>query len=143
MRGFPESGGWGSESQIGKKGLQLAPLFVIIVGHCYQYCDADPKFEWLMRDSEGYTNKEITMGASSFEFTPAQKAMLEEISQRTGEGIDSLIDRALANLQDEKSSMDETDYLLASPNNATHLREALEDFQNGQRNFTSHDLIEE
>ena len=72
-----------------------------------------------------------------------QKAMLEEISQRTGEGIDSLIDRALANLQDEKSSMDETNYLLASPNNAAHLRKALEDFQNGQRNFVSHDLIEE
>ncbi len=83
------------------------------------------------------------MGASPFEFTPAQKAILEQISQRTGEGIDSLIDRALANLQDAKSSMDETDYLLASPNNATHLRKALEDFQNGQRNFASYDLIEE
>lgn len=51
--------------------------------------------------------------------------------------------RALANLRDEKSSMDETDHLLASPNNAAHLREALEDFQNGQRNFASYDLIEE
>lgn len=37
---------------------------------------------------------------------------------------------------------DETDYLLASPNNATHLRKALEDFQNGQRNFASYDLIQ-
>ena len=40
-----------------------------------------------------------------------------------------------------KSEPDETDYLLASPNNATHLRKALEDFQNGQRNFASEDLI--
>ena len=42
-----------------------------------------------------------------------------------------------------RSEPDETDYLLASPNNAAHLRKALEDFQNGQRNFASHDLIEE
>ena len=42
-----------------------------------------------------------------------------------------------------KSEPDETDYLLASPNNATRLRKALEDFQNGQRNFASQDLIEE
>ena len=42
-----------------------------------------------------------------------------------------------------KSEPDETDYLLASPNNAAYLRKALEDFQNGQRNFASHDLIEE
>ena len=28
-----------------------------------------------------------------------------------------------------------TDYLLSSPNNAAHLRKALEDFQQGQRNF--------
>ena len=38
---------------------------------------------------------------------------------------------------------DETDYLLASPNNATRLRKALEDFQNDQRNFSSYNLIEE
>ena len=49
--------------------------------------------------------------------------------------------RALAKLQDEKSSMDEADYLLASPNNAAHLRKALKDFQNGQRNFASLDKI--
>ena len=41
-----------------------------------------------------------------------------------------------------KSEPDETDYLLASPNNAAHLRKALKDFQNGQRNFASQDLIE-
>ena len=41
------------------------------------------------------------------------------------------------------SEPDETDYLLASPNNATRLRKALEDFQNGQRNYSSYDLIEE
>ena len=46
-------------------------------------------------------------------------------------------------IQYEKSSMDETDYLLASPNNATRLRKALKDFQNGQRNYSSYDLIEE
>ena len=28
-----------------------------------------------------------------------------------------------------------TDYLLSSPNNAAHLGKALEDFQQGQRNF--------
>ena len=41
-----------------------------------------------------------------------------------------------------KSEPDETDYLLASPNNATRLRKALKDFQNGQRNFASYDLIQ-
>ena len=35
------------------------------------------------------------------------------------------------------------DHLLASPNKATRLRKALKDFQNGQRNFASQDLIEE
>ncbi len=42
-----------------------------------------------------------------------------------------------------KSEPDETDYLLTSPNNAAHLQKALKDFQNGQRNFASYDLIEE
>ena len=42
-----------------------------------------------------------------------------------------------------KFELDETDYLLTSPNNATRLRKALKDFQNDQRNFASHDLIEE
>ncbi len=42
-----------------------------------------------------------------------------------------------------KFEPDETDYLLTSPNNAMHLRKALKDFQNGQRNYSSYDLIEE
>ena len=83
------------------------------------------------------------MDASPFEFTSEQKAVLEQLSQRTGEGIGSLIARALEKLQEEKGGMDETTYLLSSPNNAAHLRKALEDFQHGKRNFGSHDLVEE
>lgn len=81
------------------------------------------------------------MSTSPFEFTPEQKAVLEQLSQKTGEDICSLISRALEKLQEEEQ--DETDYLLSSPNNAAHLRKALEDFQQGQRNFASRDLIGE
>ena len=81
------------------------------------------------------------MSTSPFEFTPEQKAVLEQLSQKTGEDICSLIARALAKLQEEEQ--DETDYLLSSPNNAAHLRKALADFRQGQRNFTPRDLIEE
>ena len=73
------------------------------------------------------------MSTAPFEFTPEQKAVLEQLSQKTGEDICSLITRALEKLQEEKQ--DETDYLLSSPNNAAHLHKALEDFQQGQRNF--------
>ena len=82
------------------------------------------------------------MDVSPFELTPEQKAVLEQLSQRTGEDIGSLISRALEKLQEE-SSPDETDYLLSSPNNAAHLRKALEDFRQDQRTFAAHDLIEE
>lgn len=82
------------------------------------------------------------MNASPFELTPEQKAVLEQLSQRTGEDIGSLISRALEKLQEE-SSPDETNYLLSSPNNAAHLRKALEDFRQDRRAFAAHDLIEE
>lgn len=82
------------------------------------------------------------MNASPFELTPEQKAVLEQLSQRTGEDIGSLISRALEKLQEE-SSPDETDYLLSSPNNAAHLQKALEDFRQDRRAFAAHDLIEE
>ena len=84
------------------------------------------------------------MSTSPFEFTPEQKAVLEGLSQSTGEDICSLIARAVEKLQEEEErSVDETDYLLSSPKNAAHLQKALEDFQHGQRNFASRDLIEE
>ena len=82
------------------------------------------------------------MDASPFELTPEQKVVLEQLSQRTGEDIGSLISRALEKLQEE-SRPDETDYLLSSPNNAAHLRKALEDFRQDRRTFAAHDLIEE
>ena len=85
------------------------------------------------------------MSTSPFEFTPEQKAVLEELSQSTGEDICTLIARAVKKLQEEEEegSVDETDYLLSSPKNAAHLQKALKDFQHGQRNFASRDLIEE
>ena len=83
------------------------------------------------------------MSTSPFEFTPEQKAILEELSQSTGEDICTLIARAVKKLQEEERSVDETDYLLSSPKNAAHLQKALKDFQHGQRNFASRDLIEE
>ena len=83
------------------------------------------------------------MSTSPFEFTPEQKAVLEQLSQNTGEDICSLIARAVKKLQEEERSVDETDYLLSSPKNAAHLQKALKDFQHGQRNFASRDLIEE
>ena len=83
------------------------------------------------------------MSTSPFEFTPEQKAVLEQLSQSTGEDICSLIARAVKKLQEEERSVDETDYLLSSPKNAAHLQKALKDFQHGQRNFASRDLIEE
>ena len=84
------------------------------------------------------------MSTSPFEFTPEQKAVLEQLSQSTGEDICSLIARAVEKLQEEKErSVDETDYLLSSPKNAAHLKKALKDFRHGQRNFASRDLIEE
>ena len=83
------------------------------------------------------------MSTSPFEFTPEQKAALEQLSQSTGEDICSLIARAVEKLQEEEYSVDETDYLLSSPKNAAHLQKALRDFQHGQRNFASRDLIEE
>ena len=46
------------------------------------------------------------MSTSPFEFTPEQKAVLEQLSQKTGEDICSLITRALAKLQEEEQ--DET-----------------------------------
>ena len=83
------------------------------------------------------------MSTSPFEFTPEQKAILEELSQSTGEDICTLIARAVKKLQEEERSVDETDYLLSSPKNAAHLQKALKDFQHGQRNFASRDLIGE
>ena len=81
------------------------------------------------------------MSTSPFEFTPEQKAVLEQLSQKTGKDICSLIARALEKLQEEENNKDETDYLLSSPNNVAHLRKALADFQKGQRNFAPRDLL--
>ena len=67
------------------------------------------------------------MDTSPFELTSQQKALLQTLSQETGEEIPVLIHRALSRLQEETSSggMGETDYLLSSSKNADRLLEAV------------------
>ncbi len=53
------------------------------------------------------------MQSSPFDLTPEQKTLLQNLSQRTGEKVDALIDKALHQLEAETLSgvSDETDYL--------------------------------
>lgn len=44
--------------------------------------------------------------------------------------------------QEDYDSLQETLYLLSNPANAERLRRAVEDFENGKRNYQAHDLIE-
>lgn len=83
------------------------------------------------------------MQPSPFDLTPAQKTLLQNLSQRTGEDIGVLIDKALHRLESETLSggMDETDYLLSSPENAKRLTDAVEGIERGEHD--AHALMDE
>lgn len=83
------------------------------------------------------------MQSSPFDLTPEQKTLLQTLSQRTGEGIGVLIDKALHRLEAETLSggRDDTAYLLSSPENARRLREAVEGIERGEHE--AHELLDE
>ena len=83
------------------------------------------------------------MQSSPFDLTPEQKTLLQNLSQRTGEKVAVLIDKALHRLEAETlaSGRDETDYLLSSPENAKRLLEAVEGIERGEHE--AHELLDE
>jgi PHD/YefM family antitoxin component YafN of YafNO toxin-antitoxin module len=83
------------------------------------------------------------MQSSPFDLTPEQKTLLQNLSRRTGEGIGVLIDKALHQLEKETlaGSMDETDYLLSSPENAKRLLDAVEGIERGEHE--AYELMDE